>query len=622
MKHPSFIPNPPAAPNTSEEHTPETISKPDKKHSELNERLSAIYKNETGELPDMQHIDIRRSHFWLKFLVCALFLSVLGSGGAWVYFFVLSAPSDSFSTHSVNLAITGPSLTDFGSPSIYTISYTNRSGQPLTKSSLTIRFPVGFVLTKSSLPAKNAAKNEWDLGVIEPGERGTLTVTGLLYGANRDNRSWRAFLTYQGATLNTEVQETASFESTIINNPYNLRINGPATIAPGMEALYTYTVDTNEQAFSTDVELAPSWPENFAITSSSPALSKTLRFNIPKGSVSTSLTFVLRGRFSAGTEKSLPIKGTLSTVLPATNQAFVVNSASVITEQTEGAANGLALAINGSGSETLTASPADMLNITLSVKNSTASLIKDGTLRLIFQAPSIKRQSSINWAKLNDPTNGDLHGEQISATIRQATLSWGKKQLQTLSNFAPGEETSVSFSVPLKDANSFDLSSIKDRTITVTGGLSYTDASGTPQLIPLSRHLITITSDLSFENRTVPSTDETKKESHAITWLLSHSFGSLKNVKVSAEVFPDVVFTQTAPPAAGIATYDPATKRLSWVIPDMPESVDVLVWPFTLTVSNKNPSQNTLISKITVVAEDQNGQSITREATSTPLSSP
>lgn len=589
------------------------------KHAELNDRLSAIYKNENGELPDMQHIVIRRSHFWVKTLICILLFGIIGSGGAWAYFFVFKTPTEA-TAHNVSIAFSGPTLTDFGAPATYTITYSNNSNQTLTKSSLALRFPVGFVLTKSSRPAKNTAKNEWDLGTIEPGERGTLTITGLLYGANRDTRSWRAFLSYQGATLNAEVQETASFETTIVNSPYAVRIDGPATVAPGTEAAYTFTVDTNESSFGTNVEIAPTWPENFAVMTSSPALSKTLRWNIPKNSPSSSQKFVISGRFAPSSEKSLAVKANLLVVLPETNQSFAASSASLVSEQVQSAANGLALAINGSGEDTVSATPGDTVNLTLSIKNTTANIIKDGTVRLIFQAPSIKRQSILNWAKISDKLDGDLRGEQVSDSIRQATISWNKKHLSSLGNFAPGDEATISLSVPIKDTALFDLGSIKERTIAITGGLSFTDASNTAQTLALARHAVTLGADLSIEGRHQATTDA-GTETHALTWILSHSFGGLKNIKVSAEVFPDVVFTQS-PPAAGISTFDPATKRLTWVVSDMPESVDLLAWSFNLAVAGKKPGQNTLISKVTVEAEDDSGQKISREIAPTPLSSP
>lgn len=619
MKHSSAVPEENSSGHTKAESS--SRSSRAEKTNELNERLNAIYKNEDGELPDMQSISIRRPRTWLTALVIILFLAVSSSAGAWLYFFYLNPPSNQ-ATRDVTLAISGPALTDFGATTTYTISYTNTSPTTLLNPTLTVRFPTGFVMLKSSQNPKKGSKNEWDLNPIESGERGTLTISGRLYGGNRESRSWRSFLTYQGASLNSEVQETASFETTIVNSPYSLRIDGPATVPAGSEATYTFTVATNETAFASNLELAPNWGENFAITSSSPALSKTLRWTILKGSTSTETHFQATGILNDSIEKNQTIKAGLQVLADNPAESVTVSTANLITELTPRISGGLALAINGSSAPALTQGPGDLLNITLNFKNTTESPLKDGVLRLVFQAPSLKRQSVINWTKLNDKLDGDLRGEQISDTIRQATLSWNKKQLPALANLIPGDEVSLTLSVPIKDTSLFDLENSKERTITLTGGFSFATSSGTPKLLPLSPRKIVLTSDISFENRDSVTSDTAGNETHSLTWIISHSFGNLKNVKLSADVFPTVTFNQTSTAPAGIANFDNATKHLTWVIPEIPESVDVLAWPFSLMVTNRNPGQNTLISKITLEAEDESGQPIRRESTPTLLASP
>jgi hypothetical protein len=281
----------------------------------------------------------------------------------------------------------------------------------------------------------------------------------------------------------------------------------------------------------------------------------------PPYTTSSSLQFEVHGRFTPNTEKNAALKANLVAVLPSSNQTFTVNTASFTTEQTAGAANGLALAINGSGSVTTAASPGELLTMTFAIKNTSATLIKDGVAQLIFQAPSIKRQSIINWAKLIDASNGDLRGEQISTAIRQASLTWNKKNLPQLGNLAPGEETSITLSVPVKNTETFDLSSIKERTIAITGGLTFTDASGTIQTLPLNRRLVSLGSDIAFEQRDVVTKDTNQAEVHTITWVASHSFGDLKKVKITAEVFPDVVFTQTVASTFSISN-KPSEQRI------------------------------------------------------------
>jgi hypothetical protein len=76
-------------------------------------------------------------------------------------------------------------------------------------------------------------------------------------------------------------------------------------------------------------------------------------------------------------------------------------------------------------------------------------------------------------------------------------------------------------------------------------------------------------------------------------------------------VFGDSASAVTSTPPAGTVTYDPSSKKITWTIPEMPDSVDVLAWPFTIMLTKKNPTQNTLVSKVTITAEDTvTGQTI------------
>jgi leucyl/phenylalanyl-tRNA--protein transferase len=50
----------------------------------------------------------------------------------------------------------------------------------------------------------------------------------------------------------------------------------------------------------------------------------------------------------------------------------------------------------------------------------------------------------------------------------------------------------------------------------------------------------------------------------------------------------------------------------SWIIPEMPESVDVLALPFSISIPVKNPSQTNLLSEVTIEADDAvTGQHLT-----------
>jgi hypothetical protein len=81
-------------------------------------------------------------------------------------------------------------------------------------------------------------------------------------------------------------------------------------------------------------------------------------------------------------------------------------------------------------------------------------------------------------------------------------------------------------------------------------------------------------------------------------------FPALGHYYLGSATEPDITFKELSIPPAGTYIFDQKTKQLTWKIPEMPTSVDVLGWPFSITLNNKNSSQNTLMSKVTLEAED------------------
>ena len=45
-------------------------------------------------------------------------------------------------------------------------------------------------------------------------------------------------------------------------------------------------------------------------------------------------------------------------------------------------------------------------------------------------------------------------------------------------------------------------------------------------------------------------------------------------------------------------------KKISWKIAELPESIDVANAAFTIIINKKNPTQNPLLSKVHIQAED------------------
>lgn len=569
----------------------------------IDRQLNSIYRDENGQMPNMHQIKVRHGGSWVKKVFVLLLTLGILAAAAWAGFFLM--PNSQFAENQVSLNIDGSDKVFLGATTTYTISFANLQKTNLNNLSLTVRYPESFVVTASTLPASNQAQTEWRLGNLLSGKKGEFQITGFYYGPMNEDQSWRLSLRYQPENFNSELQKSAALITRITNSPYNLTLAGADKIAVGNENTYTITLEDRDGRPGQNFIIQNELPINFQITTSTPVVNKNKGWNFIYQPVSTTstlilpirTTFTLTGKFTDSAEKAGIIKSSL--LLPHTNGArYTIATAQISSELIKNAI-ALNLAINGSTTKVST-KPGEPLNITLSVKNDNKDKVSKVSATLNFDAPSIKKQSVLDWNKLVDKADGTVVGKQISDTIRRGQITWNGKEISTMK---PAQETQFNILLPLKDTKTIDWTSIKDNIIKVTPEVTFTDNTGVAQTIIGKTLEIRINSDFSFETR-----DELDnvggKDVHNITWIISNSVHTLKNVVVSADLYGDISVLEPIAAPAGKVKYDLKTKKLTWEIPEISESMDVLALPFTVTLNTKNPTQNLLISKVRIQADD------------------
>jgi hypothetical protein len=259
------------------------------------------------------------------------------------------------------------------------------------------------------------------------------------------------------------------------------------------------------------------------------------------------------------------------------------------------------------------------LNVTVAAKNESPNKLTKATINLYFDAPAYKKTSVIDWAKISDKLDGNVVGKQISDIIRQGKITWNSSKLSALGNWKAGQEIQFDFQVPLKDTKTVDWSSISESKIIATPEIVFTDSAGEIQTITGKPLDIIINSDLSLEVREEIE-NQNGNEVHNVTWVINNSVHPLKNITLSADLYGDITVTNPIVAPAGKITYDAKEKNLLWEIPQMSSETDVLALPFTITINKKNPTQNLLVSKVRVQAEDTvTGEKLDLMGEETPL---
>jgi len=260
------------------------------------------------------------------------------------------------------------------------------------------------------------------------------------------------------------------------------------------------------------------------------------------------------------------------------------------------------LAINGAMNN-FDSKPGDPLNITVNFKNASKISLKNASILLKIDAPAIKKLSIMDWPEIADSLDGNIIGKQISDTIRNGTITWDKTKLKDLAEIKPGQEINIDFKLPIKDGTKIELVDLKEYIISTVAEINFTDETKTAKTIASNPINITLNSDFRFEKRVTVAQNGSGKDQRDFTWILNNTFHHLKNIELTAEIYGDVNFISSTLPA-GKLNYNPTEKIITWTINEMPENVDVLALPFSVIVNKKNPSQQVLVSKIKIKAED------------------
>lgn len=585
----------------------EKNEKIDKK--ELDKNLTSIYSDH-GKMPDMKKIRVKKSNPFVRGLITLLIFGGILAAAAWSGFFILPN-QNKFSDTQLELKVSGPEIVALGNEETYNISYENKQNIKLNNAVLSIKYPETFSYSNSSMAPENSGHTEWKIGTIGPKQKGNITITGKSYGATDQTGSWRVFLTYQPENFNSELQKLTTLNTKIGQSPFTITISGQDKITAGTDTEYTFTVTNSNTWWPDKIELIPTWPKNFTLTSSDPTIVKGNKWTIASANIQAStstgqiapLIYKIKGKWTENTDPTVTsslIKASLN--LTYNSQTFSIAESSLNT-QVEKNNIALSLAINGSNKDFST-QPGDTLNMILNLKNTSQTDLNKASIKLSIIAPSYKNQSVLNWSNIVDKYDGSIEGKQLNDTERQGTITWNSATIKELAKLKPNQEINIELRLPFKDLKTFDWDQIKNFKINLASEVVYTDANGNKQTVAGNPIVATINSNLKFESRDTVSTDAGGLEKHQISWILTNDFHPLKNLQLSAEVFGDITFIPPTEVPAGKFNFDNNAKKITWTIPEMPTSLDTLALSFDIIINKKNPTQNMLVSKVRVQAED------------------
>jgi len=571
------------------------------KQKEISDKIAKIYEGDDGKIPDMKEIDYRRKNPLLRFVGFLIFISAIMAASAWAGFFYFPQ-GVKFSEEKISLYIEGSAETEIGSTSTFKILVRNELDVPLKNIVVNVNYPEGFIFKQSDIKAGNAGNTEWTLPEVPSYSTSELNIIGQNFGSLEQQGSLRVFLNYQPGSLNSKMQKIATFNTKIVTSPFIITAKVPEKAAYGSDFEINYTLENENGFIPEKMYFAFNAPENFSITSATPAFDQEKKWLVTASSTNSfPQNFKIVGRFNGETDASTSIKASLEIPLLSLKQTYQVGQieSKISLSRTAYLMN---LAMNGVMND-FDSKPGDPLNITVNFKNAGKTSIKNASVLLKIDAPAIKKISIMDWPEIADSLDGNIIGKQISDTIRNGTITWDKTKLKDLAEIKPGQEINIDFKLPIKDGTKIELVDLKEYIISTVAEINFTDETKTAKTIASNPINITLNSDFRFEKRVTVAQNGSGKDQRDFTWILNNTFHHLKNIELTAEIYGDVNFISSTLPA-GKLNYNPTEKIITWTINEMPENVDVLALPFSVIVNKKNPSQQVLVSKIKIKAED------------------
>lgn len=592
------------APHYQEEEAEEDVSEESipLKSEEIDEKLSKIYKNKDGSLPDMKHFKKRRGGRFFRALFSLIFSAAFVAGVVYVGLFYLT-PSASFSQDSVLLEIEGDEKIAFAGDVRYRIRYRNTSSVGLDNVVLQVKYPEGFVFKDASIPIQEENYDKFDIGFLQGYEGGFIDIFGKMYGDVGKSQSIRAFINYIPVNFSSEFQKVDSLNIAVENPEYDLQIVMPTEVVAGdiVEAQIDLS-NLPEAVELSQFYLQLQENESFVLQSSSLEEEPFFKGKFSLASLEEDKKAIFTGVFvnpedSGDTQLVFNLLGTTGQAEEQTEYIYATKELPVTVLETDVVSR---LVINGATKQ-LDVQPGEVLSTSIFLQNEGKTNVEDVRVFLRFDTPSYDEKSMLSWADRVDDRDGTLSGEQINENTRRGVLEWSSETVPEFASIGPGEEVIIDVALPIRNAQQIDLPEFSTFEILANLEVQY-EVEGEKEILTQKPIELTVNSDLEMELVHEVEEDSPK---HTISWILSNNFHELQNVMLEAEIYGDITWlSEELSVPAGEFTFATDTQKILWNIESYPLGVDVFALQFAFNQNTDNPSQTNLTSKVNLKAID------------------
>ncbi len=544
---------------------------------EVEKGLSAIYRDEAGELPDLKTFEPRRSRWWVYALcVCAGVVLTLGIA-AWLSFVYLK-PFKGFNGQGLALTIEGPDHVSLGQDTTYFINYHNIATEPLAQAEVRISFPSDFVISSRD-PQPNTEDGSWRLGAIGTDGGGTITIHGTFTGALGTVTAIQVVGTYHPASFNSDFEALGTKAITYSDSVLQGSLETPVKVLPGDKVALLYHVQNNGSDPISSLVASFTLPDGFEVDSSSTQTlpDKKIQLPIPSLAAGASTTIAVTGTFASS------ISGEAHVIAEAghlqNDGSFLASQHSETSFSVLAGDLSLKLVANGTDSESVL-SYGGLLSLAVAYENTADEDL--GNVRLHLHLDPVVATSTkvipalVNWKTYND---------NVSAVPVGNVVTWSKDTIAALDRLPPNEDGSIQATVQaLQTASGTPDVPIRAYVEAEIGSVGKTVVQRVVRSAPI---LIRYVTDASFTSEARYSSVDGapvgsgplppivgQGTTYRMNWNLQKTRHELKDLKMTATLPDNVTWTGTQASDAGTLSYDSATHNVTWTLNRLPETVN------------------------------------------------
>ncbi len=491
-----------------------------------------------------------------------------------------------FSKQILRLEILGQDSANVGDEVEYTVKYKNNGNFVLEKPK------IFFELPENSLNEDGKTLFTQDVKDIYPGDEEFLTFKARLLGKEGDLKVARARMTYVPHNLSARYESETTFTTKINSVPITVTYDLPSKVEKGKEISYSINYFSNIDYPLENLSIKISSPQGFTFESSDPKSLDNSEWKLKTLTKAQGGRITIKGVVSADPQSHLNFasslgvwqNGTFIVIKEANQDVEVIQPLLFISEL-----------INGSSS--YVASPGEPLKYQIFVRNIGSTSFDN--LFLIARLDG----SAFDFSTLRSDDGQAMANDNL--------IIFDSRQIPRLQHLPSQQETSMSFSVKLKDSwpiadteknNLF----IKNKiTIFDTNQEFDTKVNSKLEIAQKAYHA----SQQGIENSGPVPPQANKTTTYIVNWQVKNYFNDLKNSKVKALLPQGVTLTGKIFPENQISnfSFDSGSREVVWSAGDLsPGSESSIFFQVALTPSIYQQGKLAdLIGQATVVGEDQ-----------------